>query len=78
MAEITMENAEQVFRSAKLTPEEHATIGKTMQLVEDEFVKMAQTIIFNVPRCAHRSAVLRSLLEAKMIAIDAIAKGGLV
>lgn len=78
MAEITYENVEQVFGTKALTDGEKENVGRTITLVEERFVEMAKTIITNVPRCAHRSAALRDLLQAKMMCIDAIAKGGLI
>lgn len=75
MPEVTMENVEQVFKAtaprADVNPE-------TIHLVEGRFVEMAKTILTNVPRCADRSAALRSLRECKMMCIEAIAKGGLI
>lgn len=87
MAEITMENVEEVFRPRKfkrkegteegLEPEDDAIL-KTIKLLEDAFVEMAKTILSTTPRCADRSAVLRDLRVAKMMCTDAIAKGGLI
>ena len=74
MPEITMENVEGAFGSMK-TPE---NVKPIKELVEAEFIKMAKVILMNVPRSAHRSAALRSLLEAKWACIDSIVKGGLI
>jgi len=74
MAEISMENVVTVFKSVPVNEGQVVTI----KLVEERFLEMAETILTNVPRCAHRSAALRDLLQAKMVCIDAIAKGGLI
>ena len=74
MAEITMENVEGAFRSMK-APE---NVKPILQLIEERFLDMAKTILLNVPRSAHRSAALRSLLEAKWACVDSIVKGGLI
>lgn len=72
--EITIENVETVFGSVPLNESQQVTV----KLVTDRFTEMARTILTNVPRCAHRTAALRKLLEAKMTCVDAIAKGGLI
>lgn len=74
MAEITMENVEQVFRPTNLNEGQVAAV----KLIEDRFVQMAKDVIAHVPRCAVRTVVLRRLLEQKMLCVDAIAKGGLI
>lgn len=74
MPEITMENVEGAFKSMK-TPE---NVKPIKELVEEKFLEMAKAILMNVPRSAHRSAALRSLLEAKWACMDAIVKGGLI
>jgi hypothetical protein len=72
--EITTDNVELVFGSVPLDEGQQATV----KLVTERFTEMARTVLTNVPRCAHRTVVLRRLLEAKMLCVDAIAKGGLI
>lgn len=74
MAEITMENVEQVFKATVANEGQIAAINE----IENSFVEQAKKIISHVPRCADRSAALRKLLEAKMTCVQAIAKGGLI
>lgn len=74
MAEITMENVETVFNSVPVDEGQAAAI----KLITERYVKMAQDVITNVPRCALRTVILRRLLELKMLSVDAIAKGGII
>lgn len=69
---ITMENVERTFGSVPVDEGGMKLIAE----VTTGFVALAKNIIANVPDCAHRSAALRSVLEAKWACVDAIAKGG--
>lgn len=69
---ITMENVERTFGSVKLGKPQESLV----ELITNEFTALAKTVIANVPESAHRSAALRDLLLAKMMCVDAIAKGG--
>lgn len=72
--EVTMENHETVFGSVPLDEGQQ----KMVEHITKHFTTLAREVLLSVPRCADRSAVLRQLREAKMIAVDAIAKGGLI
>lgn len=74
MAEVTMENVEQVFSSVPVDEGQQ----KAIKHIQDKFIELAKEIISTVPRCADRSAVIRDLRCAKMFCTDAIAKGGLI
>lgn len=69
---ITMDNVEIAFGSVTSTKAAQSLID----FLTLEFTALAKTVIANVPDCAHRSAALRDLLQAKMMCVDAIAKGG--
>jgi hypothetical protein len=74
MGRIDIDTVEAAFGPVVVDPGQKATI----ELVTARFVELARTVITNVPDCAHRSAALRDILQAKMMCVDAIAKGGLI
>lgn len=69
---ITMENVERTFSSVPVDEAGQKLIADT----QNAFIELVRKVIANVPDCAHRSAALRAILEAKWACTDAIAKGG--
>lgn len=71
---VTFDIVEQVVRPAAVNDAQKSQI----RLIEDTFIRAIQEVISTVPNCADRSDAVRDMRKAKMMCVEAIAKGGLV